>query len=457
MSSVDEYRPGLGPRLVGGGRVDQERWWLRFRDRRLEAVFRRDYDRTSLPRVRLAGVLAILLYAAFGYLDTRAVHGGVGWIWLVRAIVVAVIAVELSLSWTKLADHLQQLALCFTVIVATLGLDIMNAMPAVPSDYAYSGTMLILIFLCTFVRTRFTVCFATTVAVVVMYEVSEAIRGVDELTWIFNNFFLLSFVVVGLAARHAARGTGVPGVLARTAPERGTGAIRRALAQHSSRIDRVACLRDTPSAIADSADEVTVLFADIVGFTPIASGVTPTELVSLLDGLFSKIDDLCERHGVEKIKTIGDAYMAVAGVPSAMADHAGAVAELALDLRDLALAETRTWPSGLQIRIGICSGPVVAGVIGQHKFAYDLWGDTVNTAARMESHGTPGTIHVASSTRVLLADRYLFTDPVQVDVKGKGLITTYLLLERATIARSPGPEPSQGEQLGREPSGPDDL
>ena len=414
--------------------VDQERWLLRFRDTELETRFRRDYDASALPRVRLAGVLAIVLYAAFGFLDTLAVDGDVGRIWLIRAAVVLFFAVEVIASYSPLADRIaplvQQPALFVSAIVSTLGLDLMNVQQGVPSDYAYSGTMLILIFVCTFVRVRFTICLAAVSAVVFMYEVSEAIRGVDAETAVFNNFFLLAFVIVGVTACHALE------ALTRQAYWRESLLAREharsdALLHNILPVPIADRLRKEHTAIADAVDEVTVLFADIVGFTPFAARVTPTELVGHLDRLFSAIDGLCELHGVEKIKTIGDAYMAVAGAPTAVPDHAGAVAELALDLRDLVVADATSWPRGLQIRIGVCSGPVVAGVIGRHKFAYDLWGDTVNTAARMESHGVPGTIHVAASTRALLGDRYRFTDPVEIDIKGKGLVTTHLLLDRA--------------------------
>jgi class 3 adenylate cyclase len=187
-------------------------------------------------------------------------------------------------------------------------------------------------------------------------------------------------------------------------------------------------LRENPSAIADSVPAATVLFADIGGFTPFAASLSPAEIVELLDLLFGKFDDLCEERGIEKIKTIGDAYMAVAGIPKPDPDHAASMAELAFDMQRAAAAIAPLWPAELALRIGMSSGPVVAGVIGRRKFAYDLWGDTVNTASRMESHGRPNRIHVSEATYELLLPRYAFGEPQQTEIKGKGTMTTYYLL-----------------------------
>lgn len=187
-------------------------------------------------------------------------------------------------------------------------------------------------------------------------------------------------------------------------------------------------LRNGPGAIADSAPSVSVLFSDIVGFTPVSEALEPEELVQLLDTMFRAFDALCDQRGVEKIKTVGDAYMAVAGLPDPDEDHAASMAELALDMQRTLARLSSTWPSPIAMRIGIASGPVVAGVIGQRKFTYDLWGDTVNTASRMESHGRPHRIQVSAATHALLEDRYAFSDAQVVDVKGKGPMTTYFLL-----------------------------
>lgn len=181
------------------------------------------------------------------------------------------------------------------------------------------------------------------------------------------------------------------------------------------------------NTIVDSLPEVTVLFADLVGFTELAARISSEEMVRLLDDIFSTFDRLAQEQGLEKIKTIGDAYMVVGGLPTPRADHATAIAELALNMQ----AAVRDFFSGyktpIRIRIGINSGPVVAGIIGRHKFAYDLWGDTVNIASRMESHGQPGRIQVSEATYARLRDKYEFADRGRIEIKGKGVMATYFL------------------------------
>lgn len=186
-------------------------------------------------------------------------------------------------------------------------------------------------------------------------------------------------------------------------------------------------LKHTPGIIADRFDAVTVLFADIVGFTELAAGIAPEVLVRMLNEIFSRFDQLAEQHGLEKIKTIGDSYMAVGGLPMPRDDHATAVAALALDMQ----AAVRTLSGeALNLRIGIHSGPVVAGVIGTKKFSYDLWGDTVNVASRMESHGQAGTIQLSLATYQLIRHSFHCTARGAVQIKGKGVMDIWQLLER---------------------------
>ncbi|WP_448268273.1 adenylate/guanylate cyclase domain-containing protein [Nostoc sp. DSM 114159] len=186
-------------------------------------------------------------------------------------------------------------------------------------------------------------------------------------------------------------------------------------------------LKQQPATIADNFLEVTVLFADIVGFTELSSHTSPAELVELLNTIFCLFDQLAERHGVEKIKTIGDAYMAVAGLPNQSNNHAPAIADIALDMQNAVATFNEENNQSFSIRIGISTGPVVAGVIGLKKFAYDLWGDTVNIASRMESHGIAGSIQVCEATYQLLKDKYLLEKRGLIKVKGKGEMMTYIL------------------------------
>jgi adenylate cyclase len=182
-------------------------------------------------------------------------------------------------------------------------------------------------------------------------------------------------------------------------------------------------LKSGESPIADRASDVGVLFADIVGFTPLSETMRPEQLVRVLDEVFTLFDGLVADHGLEKIKTIGDAYMVASGLLGEGTGHAEDLAEMALEMRE-AIART----PALEVRIGMDIGPVVAGVIGQRKFIYDLWGDTVNTAGRMESHGIPGAIQVTERAYARLASAFAFDERGVIDVKGKGPMRTYLLI-----------------------------
>jgi guanylate cyclase len=200
-------------------------------------------------------------------------------------------------------------------------------------------------------------------------------------------------------------------------------------------------LKAQTQPIADQIGSASILFADVVDFTPWSERLQPAEVVGYLDRLFSHFDDLAERYGLEKIKTIGDCYMVAAGVPTPRPDHAQALALMALDMLDAMRSHDDVRDLGLELRVGINSGPVVAGVIGRKRFLYDLWGDAVNTASRMESHGTPGRIQITRATYELLADEFECEARGRITVKGKGEIEAwYLVGRRADGAAAPSAE-----------------
>jgi guanylate cyclase len=186
-------------------------------------------------------------------------------------------------------------------------------------------------------------------------------------------------------------------------------------------------LKQEQRTIAEHYDTASVLFADVVNFTPMSARMTPVELVELLNEVFSYFDSLVDKYGLEKIKTIGDCYMVAAGVPRPRADHAQALTRMALEMRDY-VAQREFRGHALSFRIGLNSGPVVAGVIGRKKFIYDLWGDAVNTASRMESHGTGGTIQITRSTYDLVKDEFVCQPRGTVSVKGKGEMEVWHVL-----------------------------
>jgi adenylate cyclase len=190
-------------------------------------------------------------------------------------------------------------------------------------------------------------------------------------------------------------------------------------------------LKETGSTTAQRFEAVSVLFADIVGFTPLSATMEPEQLVERLNTVFTYFDTLAERYGVEKIRTIGDTYMVASGIPVPRQDHAHALARMALDM----LAYAAQGP--LSFRVGINSGPAVAGVIGTRKFQYDIWGDTVNTASRMESHSEPGRIQISDATNDLIEGAFATTRRGPIEVKGKGTLTTWWLdgeRERAPVS-----------------------
>ncbi|TXG78226.1 MAG: adenylate/guanylate cyclase domain-containing protein [Rhodocyclaceae bacterium] len=189
-------------------------------------------------------------------------------------------------------------------------------------------------------------------------------------------------------------------------------------------------LKNSNQTIADGFADVTVMFADIVNFTQVASGMTPSQVFAMLNRIFSVWDELAEKYGIEKIKTIGDAYMVAGGLNDAREDYSAAIADLALEMRDLLHRDFNVNDRHLDVRIGIGTGPVVAGVVGKKKFIYDLWGDTVNIASRITTEGTPGMVQCDAATWRRLKGNFAFDEPQVLYLKGKGNMTVYRLQGR---------------------------
>jgi len=200
-------------------------------------------------------------------------------------------------------------------------------------------------------------------------------------------------------------------------------------------------LKNSNQTIADGFADVTVMFADIVNFTQVASGMTPSQVFAMLNRIFSVWDELAEKYGIEKIKTIGDAYMVAGGLNDAREDYSAAIADLALEMRDLLHRDFNVNDRHLDVRIGIGTGPVVAGVVGKKKFIYDLWGDTVNIASRLTTEGTPGMVQCDAATWRRLKGQFAFDDAQVMYLKGKGNMTVYRLQGRNQIAAAGAARP----------------
>jgi class 3 adenylate cyclase len=315
-----------------------------------------------------------------------------------------------------------------------------NEIDSMPPDYGYVGLILIQTFAFTILRLPFAMVFFFD-AITIPYYLYFAVRAgeLEGVSTLLAMFYLGSFALLGLIASYVLEWK-IRKLFLRERQldvERGRSdaLLHNILPQDI--IDRLKSWRaaGTDDRLAETFGDVTVLFADAVGFTAQAAKTAADELVAALDALFSRCDALADRYGLEKIKTVGDAYMAVSGAPRPRADHAEAAARMALAIvRDL---EASRWPSDdpIVVRIGMASGPAVAGVIGRRKFAYDLWGDTVNLASRLESQGHPGRILVSESVVSHLEGVFEFGPPMVVDLKGKGPTPArFLIAERAEVA-----------------------
>jgi adenylate cyclase len=413
-------------------------WSLKFKDGWLERRFQDEYFDTNLQYIRIATFLGAVTWAAFGPLVPLVVKEG----GLVRDAVIRYGLgvpsglVSLALTYLPTYRRIWQPAISAAILFSGLVWVVHRALvPDARPDWGYAGNMLILIFAYILSRLQFRYAALVGVALIVMYNVGAfAYSNVSTTDVIFGDYFLLITAFIGtvgayvlerstrllfLRERELDRERGrSEGLLRNILPEQ----IADRLKQRDPATERGHIVRAYP--------EVTVVFADLVEFTRQSGRADPPEIVAVLDEVFTRFDALAERYGLEKIKTIGDAYMAVAGVPEPREDDIEVAAQAALAMRE----EIRLlhWPSGdqMRVRIGMATGPAVAGVIGQRKFAYDLWGDTVNTAARMESNGIPDEIQVSEAIYQRLVDRYRFSDVHIVNLKGKGPTAARFLLGR---------------------------
>lgn len=415
---------------VASGSGERHTLTLRFVDPVLESAFEADRV-VARGRLQRAVGFAALLWAVGGLILLQVAPGhGAVLSFLVGTMIVMNVAAALILGRTRSPRAEELLILGLN---SAAGLVVLTAASVTGLQHHIApGLMLMIIYAFFYTRISFVLATLAVVPQLLAFTWLVLERGHGTLLDLF-----LTFAFSGVAAMAAYT------LEARTREvffqRRVIEAQRHELALEKAKSDRLvanmlpesvaARLREDPSALAESFDEVTVLFGDLVGFTSLATKMSATELVRMLDGLFSRFDELAGRYGVEKVKTIGDAYMVVGGCPERSPDHVDRTVAMGLamvaELRHFA----REHDLPLELRVGIHTGPVVAGVIGTRRFSFDLWGDTVNTASRMEHHGVPGRVQISAAARVALGDGFAVEERGPVSVKGKGEMRTFLLVE----------------------------
>ena len=432
MKPIETSTPGGGR---SGWRLRLHRLRLRFRDPSLEKAYRADRFRHDLGNIRFAFLAGIALWITWGLLlrphmlalsDRRLDM-------LMRfGVFIPMLVVGLGLTYTRFFGRIWEwVSLAIASATLLFWVFYVSRVSTLPLEYGYVGVILITAFTYTLLQLRFVlVALVTVIGIATYLPYAFTAPSVYPSSLILTILYLVSFGMLGgLAAYRSERFA------------RQLFLSARQLDQERTRSDGL-LLNMLPEAIveqlktssggriAQSFDHVSVFFADAVGSTEQAARSSPEAFADALDALFRRFDMIADRHGLEKIKTIGDAYVAVAGAPTPVADHADAAVGMAVDI--LYDVGTIRWPSGDPIVVhgGIASGPAVAGVIGDRRFAYDLWGDTMNLASRLEENAEPGRVLVSESTAAELLDRYDFGPPEILEVKGKGPTTVRVLLGR---------------------------
>lgn len=404
---------------------DRDLRWLRFKDRSLEREFREDYAKTRIRQFSLVFWVGIVIQIPAALRFRFVLHvGPTDWWHIILSrwggVVPAVVGLLLG-RWRRAEKWMP---IYMVAYVLFLGWHLIGASAGVPNGWTTLSTFLVAI--CLMSRLRAVEAVAVQFLFLGWYAFLALTRYDQPAEALIAPALSLSVLVVFITVTNY--------MLERSA--RRDFILMRLLGQERERSERLLLnvlpkviadrLKRSPGTVADSFNDVTVLFADIADSTPNIAQLSPEAVVELLNDVFTSFDRLAVKHRLEKIKTIGDAYMVVGGLPEPRKDHAEAVVAMAMDMRK-EIGRFR-WPSGdpLVLRVGVNTGPAVAGVIGTSKFAYDLWGDTVNVASRMESHGTVGGIQVTETTYKLIRRRHRGTRRT-IDVKGKGLMSVYLL------------------------------
>ncbi len=371
---------------------------------------------------------AVVVFAVFGYVDYLVVPETLPWSWLIRyGVCVPYLIFGYWASKQNWYGEWHNTIMLIGMLVITVMITAIGILASSPGRELYLATVCALPLVCGALRLRVSTTAAYVVATCFLLAAGAILFSIPLLT---TGFILLDEISIGVIGLIGARIVEDGGRIAF--------AQEKAIAQEHDRAERLLLnilprsvatrLKSGESNIADRLDEVSVLFADIVGFTRHSASLDAKQVVTELNDIFTAFDQLAEQYRVEKIKTIGDAYMAAAGLPMPRENHASTLVQMALAMLDVVKRIATTRGISLEIRIGVHSGPVVAGVIGQRKFSYDLWGDTVNTASRMESHGIPGKVQVTRTTYERIKENFLCEYRGVVNIKDLGETETWLVV-----------------------------
>jgi adenylate cyclase len=406
----------------------------------VETQFLEDYQVNTVSTTRLALVLGLILYSLFGILDIYAIPISKNIVWIIRfGIVAPIFVIALIATYSiNFQKHIQAL---MGLVVAVSGLGIV-AMISITHEaefgnrFYFTGLILISMWGYSLSRLRFWHAVLANLVIMIGYEIASI--GVKQLLssetgiviFTMHNFFFLGANVIGMFASYALERYTRTDFLQKYTIQAQRDQADKLL--YNILPERIAeKLKQSNETIAEEFHSTSVLFADIVNFTPISARFAPYEVVDMLNELFSRFDELVDKYRVEKIQVAGDAYMVAAGVPIARPDHATVLAQLALDMLDL--VEREEFLGGkhpIDLRIGLNSGSLIGGVIGRKKYFYALWGDMVNVASRMQSHGESGKIQITRDTYELVKDDFECEYIGEITVKGKGKMEAWHLTAR---------------------------
>jgi len=430
--------------------IKRKFWCPRFANAETERDFMLEFNSEALTVGRIGILVIIIAWSGFAWLDMLlAPPAKYGALFFRLLLITPIFIAILAATYTKRAVFIYQMIVVISVFIIegsivyvvtfydleTISRSLGFAFPMQDADgkFIFVGVWLLVIFMATGIMRLDVIPAVLSGLVYIVFNLLSA--------WIYQPSALFAFIIApflitavpvvwfgSLYVQRYARENYRSSKLLIDSMQRSESLLLNILPVPIA--DR---LKKNAGTIADGFDSVSVLFADIVQFTQLSQRFKPDELVQMLNNIFSQFDHIAKKHAVEKIKTIGDAYMLAAGVPETRPDHCAAVADCALDM--VAAAANMSDPKGepIQIRVGIHTGPAIAGVIGAHKFAYDLWGDTVNTASRMESHGASGKIQTSKEIYQMLKDDFLFEFRDSLHIKGKGAMQTWWLIGRRNV------------------------